>query len=176
MRSSVVNVIGLALGVSLVAALILAAVTKKVFHVEIEIAAPPEAVWAVLTDTERYAEWNPTQVEIRGAHAVGSKLVAVFDAPEVTPFEVELTVSEMDAPHLLRQRGGVPGIITFDHRWMISPTEHGSLVVQHEVDRGIYLLFWDSSWIEPAYQRASEALRARVIGLRTQEIRSNNPD
>ena len=176
MRSSVVNVIGLALAVSVVAALILAAVTKKVFHVEIEIAAPLEAVWAVLTDTERYAEWNPTQVEVRGAHAVGSLLVAVFDAPEIKPFEVESTVSEMESPHLLRQEGGVPGIITFDHRWMILPTEHGSLVVQHEVDRGIYLLFWDSSWIEPAYQRASEALRARVIGLRTQEIRSNNPD
>ena len=102
MRPSVVNVIGLALGVSVVAVLILAAVTKKVFHVEIEIAAPPEAVWAVLTDTERYAEWNPTQVEVRGAHAVGSLLVAVFDAPEIKPFEVESTVSEMESPHLLR--------------------------------------------------------------------------
>jgi hypothetical protein len=176
LRSSLVNVIGLVLAVSVVAALILAAVTKKVFHVEIEIAAPPKAVWAVLTDTERYAEWNPTQVEVRGAHAVGSHLVAVFDAPEIKPFEVQLTVIEMDSPRLLRQGGGVPGIITFDHRWMIFPTEHGSLVVQHEVDRGIYLLFWDSSWIEPAYQRASEALRARVNGLRTQEIRSNDPD
>ena len=86
------------MAVSVVAALIFAAVTKKVFHVEIEIAAPPEAVWAVLTDTERYAEWNPTQVEIRGAHAVGSKLVAVFDAPEIKPFEVQLTLIEMDAP------------------------------------------------------------------------------
>jgi hypothetical protein len=176
LRSSLVNVIGLVLAVSVVAALILAAVTKKVFHVEIEIAAPPKAVWAVLTDTERYAEWNPTQVEVRGAHAVGSHLVAVFDAPEIKPFEVQLTVIEMDSPRLLRQGGGVPGIITFDHRWMIFPTEHGSLVGQHEVDRGIYLLFWDSSWIEPAYQRASEALRARVNGLRTQEIRSNDPD
>ena len=170
MRPSVVNVIGLALGVSVVAVLILAAVTKKVFHVEIEIAASPEAVWAVLTDTERYAEWNPTQVEVRGAHAVGSQLVAVFDAPEIKPFEVQLTVSEMDSPRLLRQGGGVPGIITFDHRWTISPTEHGSLVVQHEVDRGIYLLFWDSSWIEPAYKRASEALRDRVLSLNSRNF------
>ena len=53
---------------------------------------------------------------------------------------------------------------------MISPTEHGSLVVQHEIDRGIYLLFWDSSWIEPAYRRASEALRARVVGLTAQKF------
>ena len=164
------KIIGSAFLVATGVAVLLGTITKKTFHVEIEIAAPPEAVWAVLTDTEHYQEWNPTQVEIRGVHALGSKLVAVFDAPEVTPFEVELTLSEMDAPYLLRQRGGVPGIITFDHRWMISPTEHGSLVVQHEVDRGIYLLFWDSSWIEPAYKRASEALRDRVLSLNSRNF------
>ena len=165
-----VKIIGSAFLVAAGVAVLLGAVTKKIFHVEIEIAAPPEAVWAVLTDTERYAEWNPTQVEVRGAHAVGSQLVAVFDAPEIKPFEVQLTVSEMDSPRLLRQGGGVPGIITFDHRWTISPTEHGSLVVQHEVDRGIYLLFWDSSWIEPAYKRASEALRDRVLSLNSRNF------
>jgi len=164
------KIIGSAFLVATGVAILLGVVTKKTFHVEIEIAAPPEAVWDVLTDTEHYQEWNPTQVEIRGAHALGSKLVAVFDAPEVTPFEVELTVSEMDAPYLLRQRGGVPGIITFDHRWTVTPTEHGSLVVQHEVDRGIYLLFWDSSWIEPAYKRASEALRDRVLSLNSRNF------
>lgn len=62
MRSAVVKVIGILLAVLVVLALILAAVTKKAFHVEIEIAAPPEAVWDVLTDTEHYQEWNPTQV------------------------------------------------------------------------------------------------------------------
>ena len=165
-----VKIIGSAFLVAAGVAVLLGAITKKIFHVEIEIAAPPEAVWDVLTDTEHYQEWNPTQVEIRGTHALGSKLVAVFDAPEVTPFEVELVVSEMEAPHLLRQRGGVPAIITFDHRWTVTPTEHGSLVVQHEVDRGIYLLFWDSSWIEPAYKRASEALRDRVLSLNSRNF------
>ena len=172
MRSTVVNVIGLALAVSVVAALILAAVTKKVFHIEIEISAPPEAVWAVLTDTERYAEWNPTQVEVRGAHAVGSQLAAVFDAPEIKPFEVQLTVIEMDSPRLLRQGGGVPGIITFDHRWMISPTSTDRLLFSMK-DGNLPALL---GLIDRACFNVSEALRARVIGLRAQEIRSNNPD
>ena len=51
-------------------------------------------------------EWNPTQVEVRGTHAVGSQLVAVFDAPEIKPFEVQLTVIEMDSPRLLRRGRG----------------------------------------------------------------------
>jgi len=33
---------------------------------EIDIAAPPNKVWAVLTDYDRYAEWNPFLVKIYG--------------------------------------------------------------------------------------------------------------
>lgn len=33
---------------------------------EIEIAAPPSAVWAVLTDYDRYPEWNPFVVNLSG--------------------------------------------------------------------------------------------------------------
>ena len=34
---------------------------------EIDIAAPPNEVWAVLTDYERYPEWNPFMVKLSGA-------------------------------------------------------------------------------------------------------------
>ena len=33
---------------------------------------------------------------------------------------------------------------------------------QHEVDRGLYLWLWDSSWIEPAYVETLRALRDHV--------------
>lgn len=33
---------------------------------EIEIAAPPATIWAVLTDYERYPEWNPFLTKISG--------------------------------------------------------------------------------------------------------------
>lgn len=33
---------------------------------EIDIAAPPNAVWAVLTDFDRYNEWNPFIVKLSG--------------------------------------------------------------------------------------------------------------
>lgn len=35
-------------------------------HTSIDIAAPPEKVWAALTDYERYPEWNPFMRRIEG--------------------------------------------------------------------------------------------------------------
>ncbi len=32
---------------------------QHVLHTEIDIEAPPETVWRILTDLERYGEWNP---------------------------------------------------------------------------------------------------------------------
>jgi uncharacterized protein YndB with AHSA1/START domain len=46
----------------------------KELRTEIEIAAPPERVWAVLADFDSYPEWNPFIRRIRGQPAAGSKL------------------------------------------------------------------------------------------------------
>lgn len=55
------------------------AVTKKrLFNretsVAIDIAAPPETVWQLLTDSERYKSWNSTIVELNGQIALGSQI------------------------------------------------------------------------------------------------------
>ncbi|HVU05069.1 MAG TPA: SRPBCC domain-containing protein [Polyangiaceae bacterium] len=48
---------------------------------EVEIHAPPEAVFRVLTDFARYPEWNPFIVEISGRPAVGERLHVVISPP-----------------------------------------------------------------------------------------------
>ena len=82
--------------------------------------------------------------------------------PSGAILEMTATVETLLPSAELRQSGGIPGILTFDHRWLLEPTDGGTKVVQHEVDRGIGLWFWSSDWLEPAYAAANAALVERV--------------
>jgi uncharacterized protein YndB with AHSA1/START domain len=44
----------------------------KIISAATEIGAPPMTVWAVLTDLDRYPEWNPLFREASGEVAVGN--------------------------------------------------------------------------------------------------------
>ncbi|SDI32212.1 SRPBCC family protein [Nonomuraea jiangxiensis] len=46
----------------------------RVIDSSIEIAAPPEEVWAILTDFAKYEEWNPFILQAEGTAAAGATL------------------------------------------------------------------------------------------------------
>ena len=75
------------------------------------------------------------------------------------------TVKALVPNRELRQGGGLPGVLTYNHVWRLQPVEGGTFVQQIDVDRGGFLWFWDSSWVEPAYRLANEALARRVLDL-----------
>ncbi len=72
--------------------------------IEIEIAAPPEAVWAVLADAHRYADWVVGAKEVRDADETwpspGSKLHHTTGVGPLT-LDDETSVIEADAPRRL---------------------------------------------------------------------------
>ena len=139
--------------------------TSKTFEAEITIAAPPEKVWAVLMDTESYPEWNPTFVAVSPPYALGVKISSRVMKPEGAFIDMTPTVTALVTDRELRQSGGLPGILTYNHSWLLRPVDGGTLVRQIDVDRGAFLWFWDTSWIEPAYQRANQALAQRVLAV-----------
>ena len=136
--------------------------TRKTFHVETVIDASPEEIWAVLMDTASYPEWNPVFVKVEGAYATEARVQNTVRDPDGKLLEMGAEVLVFKEARELRQYGGLPGVITFDHQWLLEPVEGGTWVVQHEVDRGIYLWFWNSDWIEPAYARVLAALEKRL--------------
>ncbi|MEO0681499.1 MAG: SRPBCC domain-containing protein [Pseudomonadota bacterium] len=143
--------------------------TQKTFHVETVIAAEPAEVWEVISEASSYPDWNPVFVEVVGDYALGREVLNRVLEPggEILEITAEVTVLEPDRE--LRQKGGVPGVLTFDHRWLLEPVDDGTKVTQHEVDRGIGLWFWNSDWIEPAYANVNRALADRVKLLRGSE-------
>ncbi|MEL0150590.1 MAG: SRPBCC domain-containing protein [Rhodobiaceae bacterium] len=161
MKTGILKLSLASLGLLLVASFL----TTKTFRAEITIAAPPEKVWAVLMDTQSYPDWNPTFVAVSPPYALGAKISSRVVKPDGSFIDMTPTVKTLRANRELGQGGGVPGILTYHHKWLLEPVAGGTHVRQIDVDRGGFLWFWDSSWVEPAYQRANEALAARVLAL-----------
>ena len=69
--------------------------TKR-FHVEQQISAPAERVWALLTDGPNYTSWNPTVLQLDGSIRVGEKIALVSTVNPKRTFK--LNVAEMSPP------------------------------------------------------------------------------
>ena len=117
--------------------------SNKTYRVERTISATPEAVWAVLMDTAAYGEWNPVFVKVEGSYAAGGTVLNTFKDPSGKLFDVTNKVEALEPNRLLCQKGGFTGMLTFDHQWLLEPVEGGTKVTQHEIDRGLYVWFWD---------------------------------
>ena len=123
----------------LVGLVVASLLTTKTFRVEAVVPATPEDVWAVLTETEHYPEWNPVFVEVVGQYEPGTRVLNKVKDPSGNILEMTATVRTVTPNRESRQTGGTHGIITFDHRWLLEPVEGGSRVIQLEVDRGALL-------------------------------------
>lgn len=142
------------------------ALGHKAVYTELFIEAEPEEIWAVITDADNYPRWNAVIVEAKGEYALGSKIRNAVAEPGKKPAKITSVVEVYDPPYHLNQFGGYMGIITFDHHYELERVDGGTKVKQWEDYTGIYVHFWDASWVEPAYQGVNEALRLEVLRRR----------
>lgn len=152
----------IAVALVLVVLIVLYFLGHKSVHAEITIAADPEKIWAELMDASSYAEWNPVLIPVEGQLKEGETLTYKMASPGGKESIVKTQVVKLQKGRLLNQYGGMPGIVTFDHKWVLEGTAGGTKVIQHEDYRGIYVLFWNPSWYERSYQKALENLKARI--------------
>ena len=95
---------------------------------EITIGAPPETVWAVLTDMSRYREWNPFIIEAAGQAREGSKL-SVRIKPEggrAASFTPMVTVADPSETLEWLGRFIAPRLYDGRHRFDLKPTHDGT--------------------------------------------------
>lgn len=97
-------------------------------HTEIRIAAPPEAVWAVIAEFDAYPEWNPLMTEVNGQVGVGNRLdwSSRINGADRT---YDGRVVKSDMPHELAWIGPdarFPRALFWGHhRLIIEPTDDG---------------------------------------------------
>ncbi|MFF5518313.1 SRPBCC family protein [Streptomyces coeruleorubidus] len=134
---------------------------------EVQISARPEEVWAVLTDFERFHEWNPFLVGAAGRAEPGQRLSLRFRLPgsgREMVFKPTVLVSE--APRLLRWRGrlGVTGVFDGLHSFELTPREGGTHVVQAETFTGVLVPVTGSiiRQSEVGFRSLTDALKKRV--------------
>ncbi len=139
----------------------------KELHTEIEIDAEPAAVWAVLTDTDRYGDWNPFVPELRGELAVGGRLHVRLKPPNSRGATLRPTVTALAPCETLEWLGtlGVRGIFDGRHRFELHRTPTGTRFVQREQFTGILVPLlgrWLDGGTRAGFVAMNEALKARA--------------
>jgi hypothetical protein len=137
---------------------------------DIHIHARPEEVWRVLTDFERFHEWNPFLVEAEGRPVPGERLRLRFRLPDSGKemvFTPLVLVSEENRVLRWRGRFGVKGIFDGLHSFELTPVDDGTHVTQMETFTGVLVPFTGSviTQTDAGFRRLNEALKERVESL-----------
>jgi hypothetical protein len=136
--------------------------------VSIEIAAPPEAVWAVLADLPAYARWNPFLRQADGVLAVGERLRIRFHPENGRPITFEPVVISVEPGRELLWKGRLllPGIFDGRHRFLLEETGAGTLLTQSEIFTGLLVPFVTRSLRSTVHDftRLNRALKDQAEG------------
>jgi hypothetical protein len=134
---------------------------------EIEIDAPPERVWAVVTDFAAYPEWNPFIRRISGELHEGARLEVRIEPPGGRAMTFKPTVRAVEANRELRWLGRLllPRVFDGEHSLRIERLDGGrSRFVQSERFSGLLvgLVKGALAKTEAGFEQMNAALKARV--------------
>jgi hypothetical protein len=137
----------------------------KTMSATVEIDAPPMAVWAVLTDLSRYPEWNPLfraasgeitvgkRIRLRSVHPASGRLMTV--KPKIVTAEPGVE---------LRWVSSLPGIMSGEHSFTLSPANGGTRLTQSESFGGLLVPFSGQilARAQDSFQALNQALKKQA--------------
>jgi hypothetical protein len=136
----------------------------------IELDAPAEEVWHVLTDTAAHSTWNPFITEFKGNLQVGSRIDIRIAPPGGRPMTFHPTITHLEPEREIAWLGRllVPGLFDGAHSFTLEPLPEGrTRMVQSETFRGA--LVWFSGRLlqntKAGFAAMNEALGRRVAEL-----------
>jgi len=116
----------------------------KSLHAAVDVDAPAERVWQVVSDFGRYSDWNPFIVRAAGEPRVGERLDITIAAPGMKPVSFRPRVLDVEPGRLVRWKGEfkLPGLFDGRHALIVDPLDGGrSRFTTHEDVTGILLPF-----------------------------------
>jgi hypothetical protein len=111
----------------------------KIFTTSINIRASSETVWSILTDGERYPEWEPGTISFEGRVAPGERLeIHTTLAPHRT---FRPTVTEVEPNRRMVWRSGMPlGLFEGERSFELQPLGNGQVqFYMREAFRGLLM-------------------------------------
>jgi hypothetical protein len=133
----------------------------KDLHSEIEIDAPAERVWHLLTDFASYPQWNPFIHSIRGQPIRGEGLEVRIEPPGGRGMTFKPKVLNAEDNRELRWLGHllVPGLFDGEHSFTIeSLAKNRVRFVQREAFKGLLVPLLFAGSLETNTQRGFEQM------------------
>ena len=140
----------------------------KKLHAEIEIDAPAERVWGLLTDFASYPQWNPFIRQISGKPTRGERLQVRIEPPGGQGMTFKPKVLKAEANRELRWLGRllVPGLFDGEHSFTIQPLEENRVrFVQREAFKGLLVPLFARSLgtnTQRGFEEMNRALKERA--------------
>jgi hypothetical protein len=114
----------------------------KELNTEIVIQASPEKVWAILTDFDKYPDWNPFIKSIKGPAKVGRKITVRINPPEAKGLTFTPEVLAFEKNKEFRWQGHlfIPGLFDGEHKFELIQNGSGGTTFKHsETFKGILI-------------------------------------
>jgi hypothetical protein len=145
----------------------------------VDIPAPAATVWRVLTEIDRYDEWNPFMTGLSGRLVVGERLTVTI-RPGARSLTFRPTVVAVEAGVLVRWRGSawIPETFDSEHELCLEPgPEDSTRFAQREVFTGklVPALRRVIDDTESGFAAMNTALRERAISSATGLPRAGRP-
>jgi len=138
--------------------------TEHAFEAHTVIDAPPEAVWAVLTDAAGYPTWDSGVVSVDGTIAEGTTITVHAAINPGRAFPVKVT--QFDEPHAMKWTGGMPlGLFVGERMFTLTALEAGGtdFSMREEYHGPFTAMIWSSiPDLEPSFEQFASGLKAKV--------------
>jgi hypothetical protein len=133
----------------------------KAYDAEATIEAPPERIWAILTDAPAYAQWDNGVKRLDGTIAPGEKLkiTSELDPKRAHPIKV----TEFEPSRRMAWTGGMPlGLFKGVRTFTLTPDGSATRFTMREEFTGPLLpMIWKSlPDLGPAFQQFARGLKA----------------